>query len=729
LNGQLLFVSNLSTMNKKGKIARRDFLKVSAVSGIGLILGGSILEGNNRKIVNLSSGGTKTTSLNAFIEIDSTGLITLYNHRPEMGQGTFESIPMIVAEELEVPMDQIRIVQSAADRKKYGDQMVVGSRSIQGNYDWMRTVGASAREMLIAAAAASWNVPASDCYAEKAMVYHRESGRSLTYGQLAQDAGQLPVPKNPKLKDPSAFKIIGKSVPRSDVPVKINGEAKYGIDCEAPGMLFASVEHSPLFLARLVSFDDTKAKAVPGVRMVLKTQRNVLGHTREGVAVLADNYWAALQGRKALALAWDTGGLENWTTQKIAEDYQKASSQDAVTFKKNGDFDQTYGTAKIKVEASYSTPYQTHAPMEPMNALVSVEKDRCIYWGSTQNPNGVKSQLARQCNMAEENVTVNYTLMGGGFGRRSMTDIAEEAADLSIKSGKPVKVIWTREDDLTQGPFRACSLNQCRGVVDEQGNLLALEHKVICQEIQNQTGDNAKAGGSIAGGINTEYSIPNVAIRGILRKLYIPIYYWRSVYHSTNCFAHESFIDELAVAARKDPIEFRLAMLKHHRRYTQILHMVAEKTQWFGPRTKDVAKGVSIIERSGAFVATVVEVARTEGKLSIQKVTAVIDCGKVVNPDIVQAQTEGAIVMGLTACCISGLTIDRGQVAEKNFNTYKMLLIHECPATDVIVAESDDPPEGAGEAGLPGVAPALTNAIFSLTGKRIRTLPFKLAEV
>jgi isoquinoline 1-oxidoreductase beta subunit len=716
-------------MSKKSSIPRRDFIRVSAVSGIGLILGGSILENSTGEIVNMSSGSEKTTSLNPFIEIDNLGKITLYNHRPEMGQGTFESIPMIVAEELEVSIDQIHIVQSAADRKKYGDQMVVGSRSIQGNYEWMRNVGASAKEMLISAAAGRWKVPPTNCYADKAMVYHRESGRSLSYGQLAEEAGKLPVPKNPTLKDPRDFKIIGKPIHRSDVPAKISGEAKFGIDCEVPGMLFASIEHSPLFLAKLVSFDDAKAKTVPGVKQVLKTQRNVLGHIREGVAVLAENYWAAVQGRKMLEVVWNNSGLENWTTQKITDDYVKASTLDAVTFKKNGDADQAFAGAKIKLEASYSTPYQTHAPMEPMNALVSVEKNRCQYWGSTQNPNGIKSQLARQCNIPEDNVTVNYTLMGGGFGRRSMTDIAEEAADLSIQTGKPVKVIWTREDDLTQGPFRACSLNTCRGAVDDLGNLIALEHKVICQEIQNQTGDSNKPGGSIAGGINTEYSIPNLAIKGILRKLYIPIYYWRSVYHSTNCFAHESFIDELAHAAKKDPLEFRLGMLKNHRRYTQVLNRVAEDTQWFKDRGKDTAKGIAIIERSGAYVATVIDIARENGKIKIQKITAAIDCGKVVNPDIVRAQTEGGIVMGLTASYISGLTIDKGQVAENNFHTYKMLLLNECPQLEIIVMDSDDPPEGAGEAGLPGVAPALANAIFALTGKRIRSLPFKLSEI
>jgi isoquinoline 1-oxidoreductase beta subunit len=331
--------------------------------------------------------------------------------------------------------------------------------------------------------------------------------------------------------------------------------------------------------------------------------------------------------------------------------------------------------------------------------------------------------------MPEENVKVNYTYMGGGFGRRSMTDVSEEATDLSMQSGAPVKVIWTREDDISQGPFRACSLNACKGAIDENGNAIALEHKVICQDIRNQGGDGDKASPAIAGGINREYEIPNMAIRGVLQKLYIPVTYWRSVYHSTNCFAHESFIDELAYAAKKDPLDFRLAMLKNHRRYTQVLKMVAEKTNWYAQRKKDKGRGVSIVERSGAFTAVVIDVARVSGKVKIEKITAVIDCGTYINPDTVKAQCEGSIIMGLTATYKSGITISKGKVAEQNFHSFSLLQINETPEIDVTVVQSTDPPEGAGESGLANVAPALANALFSLTGKRIRSLPFKMEDI
>src|SRR5665647_2215807 len=717
-------------MKVSSKIPRRKFLKISAMSGTILALGYLSIFGQDPKIVNLDLVDEgQETELNPYIFIDSNGKITLFNHRPEMGQGTFEAIPMIIAEELEVDIATINIMPSPADRSKYGDQMVVGSRSIQSNYDLMRRVGASAKEMLITAAAGKWNIPVEKCYAENAMVINRNTGAKISYGDLVADARKLKAPENPILKDPKDFTIIGKSFPRRDIPSKVNGEAKFGIDIEVPGMLYASIERSPVILGKLISFNEEKAKAVKGVKYVLKTQREVFGQVRVGVAVIADNYWAAVQGRKMLEVKWDNGDLETWSTQKIKDDYVNASHQPEEVFEQKGNFEKIFNDTPIKIEASYETPYQTHAPMEPMNAIVSMEKDKCEFWGSTQNPNGVKDFLSRKYGIPEDNVKINYTFMGGAFGRRSLTDVAEEAADLSKKIGAPVKVIWTREDDLTQGPFRACSLNVCRGAIDNDGNLVSLEHKVICQDIRNQNGNNPKPTDGIAGGINTEYAFPNFKISGVLRKFYIPVSYWRAVYHSTNCFAHESFIDELAIAAKKDPLDFRLSLLKNHKRYTQVLQKVAQKSDWYNPREKDTGKGVAIVERSGAFVAMVVEVKRLQGKIIPTKIITAIDCGTPVNPDIIKAQTEGCIVMGLTATYKSGLTIDKGKVVEQNFNTYKMLRIEESPEIEVYVIESNEQPQGAGEAGLPTVAPASTNAIFELTKKRIRSLPFKLEEV
>jgi isoquinoline 1-oxidoreductase subunit beta len=708
-------------------IQRRAFIRLTAMSGAALFVIGYLdVKGKPSQIVNFSGEESLGAKMNAYIFIDSSGRITIYNNRPEMGQGTFESIPMIIAEELEVDINKVNIMQSPADRKIYGDQMVVGSRSISGNFDLMRKIGASAKEILIIAAAKRWNLPAEECYASNATVIHRISGKKLNYGELADDASKISPPQNPKLKDPKDFTIIGTSPAGKDIPSKINGQAVFGIDCTVKGMLYASIERSPVFLGRLISFDDAKAKKVKGVRFVLKTQRHVWGHVRDGVAVIADTYWAAVQGRNALEVKWDNGDLESWSTDKIKEDYKKAAEQEGVIFKEKGNFNNVYNSASIKIAASYETPYQAHVPMEPMNAIVYAKKDSVEFWGSTQNPNGFRSSLAKQCGVAEDDVSIHYTFMGGAFGRRSLTDVPEEAADLSMKTAVPIKVIWSREDDLTQGPFRACSFNACKGALDNNGNLVALEHKVVCQEINNQTGDNNIAGDAIAGGINTEYAIPNLAIKGVLRKLYIPITYWRSVYHSTNCFAHESFMDELAITAKKDPIEFRLSLLKNHARYTAILNAVAEKTGWQKPREKNTGMGVAIVQRSGAFTAAVAEVARINGKVKVVKITVAIDSGIVVNPDTIKAQTEGCVVMGLTAAYKSGLTIEKGRVAEKNFHNYPLLRIHECPDIEVIVMKNNFEPEGAGEPGLPPIAPALTNAIFNLTGIRIRVLPFNL---
>jgi len=715
-------------MKTPTKIARRKFLQLTAMSGAGVALGYMLVSGKDPKIVHVDIGDDSLEAeVNPYIFIDSKGKITLFNHRPEMGQGTYEAIPMIIAEELEVNIDDVNIMPSPANRDKYGDQMVVGSRSIGGNYDLMRKIGASAKEMFVATAAAKWKVSPEQCYAENGFVINKNSSTKFSYGQLVIDAKKITPSNNPKLKDPKDFKIIGKSFPRRDIPMKTNGAAKFGIDIQVPGMLYASIERSPLLLAKLVSFDDTKAKTVVGVKYILKTQREVFGQVREGVAVIADNYWSALQGRKLLEIKWDNGDLEKWTTEKIKENYVQVKTLDGEVFQQKGDVQQAIQNGAIKVDASYETPYQTHAPMEPMNVVVSVEKDKIQFWGSTQNPNGVKSFLAKKYGMDENNVIINYTFMGGAFGRRSLTDVPEEAADLSKKAGVPIKVIWSREDDLTQGPFRACQLNVCSGAIDNNGNVIALEHKVISQEIHKQYSNETKPSEQIAGGINTEYAIPNFIISGILRQLYIPISYWRSVYHSTNCFAHESFIDELAHAAKKDPLDLRLSLLKDHKQYTQVLQKVKEKSNW-QQRENGTGKGVAIVERSGSFVATVAEVKNIDGKIKPVKFTVAIHSGIPIHPDNLKSQTEGCVVMGLTAA-YQGLTIQNGKVEETNFDTFKLLRLNECPEIDVHIIETTEHPQGVGEAALPTVAPALTNAIFDLTKNRIRSLPFNLDEV
>ncbi|WP_416864157.1 MAG: molybdopterin cofactor-binding domain-containing protein [Imperialibacter sp.] len=715
-----------NTQERSGKLPRREFLRLTAVSGAFLAIGCSPGEGGENKVTTIDPAGGSDISLNQFVVINTNGRVLLYNHRPEMGQGTFQAIPMILAEELEVDVEQIEILPSAADEKRYGSQMVVGSRSIQTEYANLRNMGAAAREMLRQAAANRWQVEVSECKASLGEIIHN-SGKKLTYGELVEEASKLTPPESPPLKAPGDFKVIGRSTARRDIPDKTNGAAVYGLDIQVPGMLYASVERSPVFLGKVISFNDEKAKAVPGVKAVVKTQRNVLGHTREGVAVVADNYWAANQGRKALEVKWDTGGLENNSSATILKKYKADAAKKGVSLAEAGDLGKSSGAASV-VEAVYETPYQSHVCMEPMNATVSVMEGKAEFWGSTQNPNGIRSQLARQLNIDPENVAINYTFMGGGFGRRSMTDVAEEAADISLQVGAPVKVVWTREDDLTQGPFRAASLNVCRGTV-AGGKVVVLEHKVVAQEIQNQTGDKMEAGRQLMGGINTEYEIPNFRISGVLQKHYVPITYWRAVYHTTNCFAHESFIDELAIAAGKNPLDFRLDMLKNHPRYTKVLQTLAEKTNWYGPKEEGGGRGVSILERSGAFTGMVIEVKKENGKVKPVKITTVVDVGICVNPDTVRAQTEGSIVMGLTATYKSGIRLENGAVTQSNFHDYNMLTFEECPPCETYIIQNEEKPEGAGESGLANVAPSLCNAIFDLTGVRVRKLPLGLGAL
>ena len=707
---------------------RREFLKLSAISGAFLAIGCSPVPGKEAAVKNLSALPAEQLTLNQFVRIGKDGSITLLNHRPEMGQGTFQSIPMILAEELEVAVDTVEIIPSIADRGLYGSQAVSGSRSIRTEYDIVRKMGAAAREMLIEAAANTWKIDKSGCYAENAHVVHRAEGKKLSYGELVEEASRLKVPENPPMKEPKDFKVIGQSLPRRDIPYKTNGTAEFGIDIEVPGMLYASVERSEVFIGKILEVDDTEAKNVPGVKHIVKTERNVWGKIREGVAVVAENYWAAEKGRMLLKITWDNGDLETNSSEKFLEDYKAAAKEKGAVLHQTGDVDKIFKKGKKIVEAAYETPYQSHVPMEPMNATVSVEADKVTFWGSTQNPNGVRSALAKLCNVPEEKVTVNYTFMGGGFGRRSMTDVAEEAADISRQVGAPVKVIWTREDDQTQGPFRACTLNTFKGILDGEGNLEALEHKVTCQEIGKQNGHHEEAGGQIAGGILTDYAIPNFRISGVLRQHYVPITYWRAVYHSTNTFAHECFIDEMAWQAKKDPLQFRLNMLKDHERFTILLNTVAKHSRW-SEKKKGTGKGVAIVDRAGSLVAMVVEVVDVEGTAVIQKITTAIDVGIAINPDTIKAQVEGCIVMGLTSTIKSALTIEKGRIAERNFDTYKMLSYHETPEMETVVIKNEEPPEGAGEAALPVVAPALVNALYELRKKRERVLPFDLSKV
>jgi isoquinoline 1-oxidoreductase beta subunit len=732
----------------RNKIARRDFLKHTGLSGLALILGVSFTKGSDAEAGTLAkmhpgdlpvAGLTdlpETYGITPYIIIEPSGKITIINPKPEMGQGTYQSIPSLIAEELEVPLDQVTIITSSG-QKGIASQSAGGSSSVRGSYANLRKVGASAREMLCTAAAKQWNVPVEECYADNAKILHRPSGKSLGYGELVATASTLDVPANPTLKDPKDFKILGKSVPRLDIPLKVTGKAVFGIDMEVPGMVYASVERCPVFGSKLVSFDDSATLKVTGVLRTVKAER-VLGKNRyEGVAVIATNYWAALKGRKALKVQWDYQGFDQFNTKDYEQHLRDLAKTDGLIAHNSGDFDGSMKDANNKkVEALYETPVVAHAPMEPMNCLAHwQEGDKVDIWTSVQGAAIVKRELSTTLGIPQDNITPHISFLGGGFGRRLAADYAGEAAFISKAIGKPVKVIWTREDDIQLGPFRPMTFSSMQGAISADGKALAFQHKVISPSInatKSDKYDKTKPDGSMTEGISEQdYEIPNMKNAYVFADIHIPMQPWRSVTSSTLAFAHECFIDEMAVAAGKDPLAFRLDMLTKESDTKRVLSKLKEVSNWDHPLPKGWGRGVAQYKFFAGLAGNVIEVStKKDGSLKIEKVYSVIDLGTVVNPDMVRAQTEGAIVMGIIAAIKDGINFEKGRSVQSNFHNNRMLRINEMPAIEVhILAEGGPVIKGVGEPGLPPVAPALANAVFNATGKRIRKLPFDLAKI
>jgi isoquinoline 1-oxidoreductase subunit beta len=722
----------IQTMNN-----RRIFLKNLGLSSAGLILGFSASAKGHTKVSNLSNTtAVGPFELHPFIVIDSTGQITLINHRPDMGQGSWQAVPMLLAEELEVSLDQIKIKQSNG-LGKYGNQLSGGSSTVRTGWKRLLTAGAAAREMFTQAAATRWGVAISECKAAEGKIHHQSSGKSLTYGELADDASKLEVPKNPKLKEKKDFKIVGKALPRPEIPSKVTGAAVFGMDVEVPGMVFACVEHSPAIFGKILTIDDTKAKEIKGVIKVIKTQRTMQHRNAESVAVIATNFWAALQGRKALKVTWDNRGLEQMTSEAHTAKLYEAAKKETDSYYKTGDIKKGMAEAAKKLEANYETPFLAHAPMEPEVAIAHAKEDgSCEIWAPVQGPDGVIDQVASHLGIAKEKVKVNVPFLGGGFGRKAYTDFVLEAVNISKEIKAPVKLIWTREDDITQGPFRPAMLSAMRGGVDDKGNIVAFEHRIFGESILGQVFKGLKEGGLdgwAKEGIGKEespYNIPNAFVGGARVNTDIPILWWRSVYPSNTAFGHECFIDELAHAAQKDPIKARLEMMKGHSRFENVLQTLAEKSGWDKPLPAGKGKGIAIAKSFETICAHAVFVSKNGKGIKIDKVVSVIDCGMYVNPDNVKAQTEGNIVMGITAAIKDGITFGKNNSAEQsNFHQYKVLRINEMPTVEIHIIESNEEPGGAGEPGLPPVAPALCNAIFAATGKRIRKLPFDINNV
>jgi isoquinoline 1-oxidoreductase beta subunit len=566
------------------------------------------------------------------------------------------------------------------------------------------------------------------------MVYHKTSGKKLSYGELVTKASKLDVPKEPKLKDPKTFKLIGKPVPRPDIPSKVDGTAQFGIDVKVPGMLYASIERAPVFHAKVKNIDDTKAKAVPGVKQVLESERKLNKNTFYGVAVLADNYYAAMQGRKALKIQWDNGDHNNINSLSLYAKFKDLSQAEGHIAHSKGDFEKAYLSSAKKLEAVYELPFAAHAPMEPQNCVAHVQNGKCEIWAPTQVPDWAKSEVAKYLEIPEENITLHITYLGGGFGRRLFFDSIMEAVHLSRKAGVPVKTVWSREDDMTAGPFRPGTLSVLKAGIDAAGKPLAFQHKVVAPSIGydnfgSKDPNKREDEGAMEGIKDSPYEFANLKYHNIYAPTTMPLGWWRAVYSTTTAFAHESFIDEMAHAAGKDPLQFRSSLITTNARMKKLLTFLGEKSGWTKPLAKGWGKGIAIWQFFAGQAGHVVFVSKNNGQLKIEKIVAAIDCGTAVNPDNVKAQVEGATVMALMAALKDEITFEGGKAVQTNFHNYRMMRINEIPPIEVYILPSTDKPDGVGEPGLPPLAPALGNAIFAATGKRIRKLPFKIEEV
>lgn len=718
-------------METKG-VSRRDFIRASGLAGTALCLG-FYFPANAKKAQLVSAGAAEATGFefNAWMHIGTDGKVTLTDHRAEMGQGSYQSVPQIIAEELEVDLKDIEVVFAKGDPHKYGSQITGGSSTIRGSYKRLLTLGATARQMLIMAAAAKWNAPVADCYAQSGQVFHRPTGKKLNYGELVADASKLTPPKDVPLKPMADYKLIRKPLKKLDTPMKTNGEAIFGLDKRLPGMLFASVERNPRLRGKLISFDDTAARKVPGVKQVFKIQMLVFNTTRDGVAVLADSTWAAMQGRKALKVVWDETGFEHVNTADIYKSHQELlKTKEGLSFKKQGNPDAVLAKPGKKLDVIYQTPYQAHAAMEPLNCIAHYQSDKIEIWGPIQAPDWVQGDISDKFKMPREKVVVNMTFLGGGFGRKAFLDYTQEAVAISKQAGVPVQVIWTREDDIKQGPYRAGISYRGQGAM-ENGAITALKFKMAGQNIDHWNGPGrSKPNGSTTEGFLNPYfdSIKDISFADVPYEMPLPNMWWRSVYASTNGFAYESFINEMALLAGKDQLSFRREYLKDER-CQRLIDRMEEVSGWKA-RKKNEGYGVAITECFETTVGQVVKVSRNAaGKIKIDKVWAVMDCGWYVNPDIIRAQVEGSVLMALGAATIHEITFKNGLVEQNNFYDYLMPRITDMPTVEVHIMENTADAGGVGEPGLPPFAPALTDAIFDLTGKRIRKLPFNMNVV
>jgi isoquinoline 1-oxidoreductase beta subunit len=701
----------MSTLNRRG------FLQVGASAAAGMLVGFYLPE---RSKLAAQAANPAAATLNAYIHIAPDDSVTFMIHKVEMGQGTVTSLSQLLAEELDCDWGKFRTEFPPID-PAFGFQGVVGSMSIRTSWDPLRKAGATAREMLVQAASQTWGVDKSVCRAQSGFVVNTSNNAKLSYGNLAAAAAKLPVPANVALKDPKQFRFIGKSIKRLDTFDKVTGRTQFGIDARRPGMLYAAIARCPVFGGKAVSFDATKAKAFPGVKQVVLVSR--------GVAVVADNTWSAIQGTRLLDIKWDEGVNANQSSAAISTLFAERAQKPGVEAMKTGDVAAGSAGAAKKVEAVYEVPFLAHATMEPMNCTADVRADRCDVWASMQMQTMAQAAAAQASGLPPAKVYIHSHFMGGGFGRRGMTDFVTEAVELSKAIGAPVKVTWSREDDMHHDNYRTASYSQFSAGLDADGWPVAWTNRIVSPSIQNTSGQPPKNGidrTSTEGSHDMGYGIPNKLVDYHWTEVGIPVTYWRAVGYTQNTFFVESFMDELAAAGGKDPIELRRKLLAQNPRLLGVLELAAQKADWGKPLPAGTFRGVAVVNNVGSYTAQVAEVSLNKGKVRVHRVVCAVDCGHVVNPAIVEQQIRSAVVYGLTAALKGEITIDKGRVQQANFNTYDMLRIDESPVVDVHIVTSTENPGGIGEAGVPAIAPAVCNAVFAATGKRIRRLPISV---
>ena len=703
-------------------LPRRTFLRAGVAATGGLLLSISL----PRLIGDAEAAGADSFAPGAFIRIGRDGSVTLIIGQVEMGQGTYTALPMLIAEELEVELNQVQIEHAPPNDKLFGNpllgfQFTGGSTSVRVFWEPLRRAGAAARTMLVTAAAKNWNVEPTSCRAEKGEVIHMASGRRTRYGALAVDAAKLPIPEHVALKPRKDFKLIGTSAKRLDAPAKVNGMAVYGIDVKLPGLKIATLAQSPVFGGRVKSVDDAAAKAVKGVRQIVQLD--------DAVAVVADHMGAAKKGLSALVIQWDDGPHAKLNTEEIVGALEKATLNSGPVARNTGDIDKAMAGAINKVEATYQLPFLAHATMEPMNCTVDRRKDSCEIWVGTQVLSRAQAAGAQTAGLPLDKVKVHNHLLGGGFGRRLEIDGVIRAVQIAQHVDGPVKVIWTREEDIQHDMYRPYFFDRMSAGLDEKGMPIAWNHRFAGSSILARwfppVFKNGLDPDTTDGAINLAYALPNMRVEYLrVEPPGIPTAFWRSVGPSHNVFVVESFMDELATAAKQDPVAYRRALLDKAPRAKAVLDLAAEKAGWGQPLPRGVGRGVSLQFVFATYMAQVAEVeVSKDGAVRVRRVVCAVDCGIVVNPDTVQAQIQSAIIFGITAALHGEITLKDGRVEQGNFDTYQILRMNEAPAIEVHIVQSSEPPGGMGEPGTSAIVPAVTNAIFAATGKRLRKPP------